>query len=315
VQPPSALYYSQGAEGPASCPTGNETEVGIALKESGLSRSDIWVTVGTCFSLLLEKTETQLTHAWVPQTKWSGRPWGNGESIDPATSLDESLSKLGLKHVDLYLVHTPRLFGSRDNIRHGWKEIVALQKSGKTKSIGVSNFTLDDMKELIEGGEKRPEMLPAANQVCAILSCLNRLSIRADRSTPRPADRAPPLRLGRIQGERRILPAPRECARMISDISLYCLARCRALTLDHYSGHRHRGLLPTQAADDLPRRARRQARRRDRAPPERQARAGPARVDQVQGRDRTHNLAEQRAARGVRRCGRRAAIRGRHARY
>jgi len=121
---------------------GNETEVGVALKESGLSRSDIWVT-----------------------TKWSGRPWGNGESIDPATSLDESLVKLGLKHVDLYLVHTPRLFGSRDNIRHGWKEIVALQKSGKTKSIGVSNFTLDDMKELIEGGEKRPEMLPAANQI------------------------------------------------------------------------------------------------------------------------------------------------------
>jgi diketogulonate reductase-like aldo/keto reductase len=60
-------------------------------------------------------------------------------------------------------VHTPRLFAGK--IREGWQSIIALQKSGQAKAIGVSNFTLDDMKELLEGGEKGPEIEPAANQI------------------------------------------------------------------------------------------------------------------------------------------------------
>ena len=70
---------------------------------------------------------------------------------------------MGLSYVDLYLVHTPRLFAGK--IREGWQSIIALQKSGQAKAIGVSNFTLDDMKELLEGGEKGPELEPAANQI------------------------------------------------------------------------------------------------------------------------------------------------------
>lgn len=119
---------------------GNEEQVGLALKENALSRKEIWVT-----------------------TKWSGRPWGNGESISPADSIAQSLEKMGLSYVDLYLVHTPRLFAGK--IREGWQSIIALHKSGQAKAIGVSNFTIDDMKELLEGGEKRPEIEPAANQI------------------------------------------------------------------------------------------------------------------------------------------------------
>lgn len=70
---------------------------------------------------------------------------------------------MGLSYVDLYLVHTPRLFAGK--IREGWQSIIELHRSGQAKAIGVSNFTIDDMKELLEKGEKRPEIEPAANQI------------------------------------------------------------------------------------------------------------------------------------------------------
>jgi len=118
---------------------GNEEEVGQALKQSGLSRKEIWVT-----------------------TKWSGRPWGNGGSISAVDSMKQSLEKLQLDSVDLYLIHTPRLI--EGNIRAGWQDIIDLQKQGHAKSIGVSNFKLEDMKELLEG-EKGPEVVPVVNQI------------------------------------------------------------------------------------------------------------------------------------------------------
>lgn len=119
---------------------GNEEQVGIAFKESGLARKDIWVT-----------------------TKWSGRPWGNGDSISAPDSVRQSLEKLCLSSLDLYLVHTPRLFAGKP-LREGWAEIVKLQKQGLTKAVGVSNFTLENMKELLEG-EKPLEVVPACNQI------------------------------------------------------------------------------------------------------------------------------------------------------
>ncbi|KAK9899660.1 Aldo/keto reductase [Cystobasidium minutum MCA 4210] len=119
---------------------GNEEQVGKAIKDSGLKRDDLWIT-----------------------TKWSGRPWGDGGSINPKDSMAQSLNKLNLKAVDLYLVHTPRLVSGR--IREGWNEIIELHKQGYARSIGVSNYTLDDMKELLEGGEKAPEVIPVVNQI------------------------------------------------------------------------------------------------------------------------------------------------------
>lgn len=113
---------------------GNEEQVGQALKQA---------------SLHAEKHGHPHPQVWVT-TKYSGRPWGNGQSIDPLTSVKQSLQKLGVHALDLYLVHTPRLF-AETGIAEGWKHIEDLQKHGYTKSIGVSNFTLDDMRELLEG--------------------------------------------------------------------------------------------------------------------------------------------------------------------
>lgn len=86
----------------------NEEEVGQAIKESGLSRKDYWLT-----------------------TKWSGI-----DNKGAKQSMNESLEKLGVDHVDLYLIHHPRV--TQGDIRGAWKEMEELHKEGKAKSIGVS---------------------------------------------------------------------------------------------------------------------------------------------------------------------------------
>jgi diketogulonate reductase-like aldo/keto reductase len=81
--------------------------VGIALKQSGLSRKDIWVT-----------------------TKWSF------PDSNPTDALHSSLQQLGLDYVDLYLIHGT--WATNGDIKGKWKEMEGLQKAGLTKSIGIS---------------------------------------------------------------------------------------------------------------------------------------------------------------------------------
>jgi len=109
---------------------GNELQVGEALKETGLKRSEIWVT-----------------------TKWSGVA-----ATRPAEAMKQSLQKLGLAYVDLYLIHSPRLV--RPAVLQGWQEMEDLQKQGLTKSIGVSNFLIQDLQEL-----ESSSIVPAVNQI------------------------------------------------------------------------------------------------------------------------------------------------------
>ncbi len=87
---------------------GNEKEVGQGIKETGLSRKEIWVT-----------------------TKWS-----RTDEKQPRESIEESLAKLGLEYVDLYLIHSPR--HCRGDIKGYWKQMEELYKSGYAKTIGVS---------------------------------------------------------------------------------------------------------------------------------------------------------------------------------
>ncbi|EIW71324.1 hypothetical protein TREMEDRAFT_67700 [Tremella mesenterica DSM 1558] len=98
---------------------GNEEEVGNAIKQLGLPRKDLYIT-----------------------TKWSGVD-GKGAK----QSCEESLEKMGISYIDLYLIHHPRLSGN--DIPGSWKEMEALQKEGKVKSIGVSNFNIVQLGEIL----------------------------------------------------------------------------------------------------------------------------------------------------------------------
>jgi diketogulonate reductase-like aldo/keto reductase len=105
-----------------------ETYVGLAIKESGLPRSSLYIT-----------------------TKYS-----SGKS--PRQAIKQSLNKLGLSYVDMYLVHFPALFSDFES---GWQEFEKMKKDGLTRSIGVSNFTLEDLQKLMKTAVTKP----AVNQI------------------------------------------------------------------------------------------------------------------------------------------------------
>lgn len=110
---------------------GNEADVGTAIKESGVDRSDIFLV-------------TKL--------------WNADQGYDTALhAIDVSLKKLGTDYVDMYLIHFP-VSGKRNE---SWKALEKIKAEGKAKSIGVSNFMVSHLEELL----KETGTVPAMNQV------------------------------------------------------------------------------------------------------------------------------------------------------
>ena len=107
---------------------GNEESVGAAIMTSGIPRERIFVT----------------TKLW------------NSDHGNPERALDTSLRKLKMDYVDLYLIHFP----VRQR-RQSWRALEGLRAKGKTRSIGVSNFTIAHLTELLA----ESETVPAVNQV------------------------------------------------------------------------------------------------------------------------------------------------------
>ncbi|KDQ19014.1 hypothetical protein BOTBODRAFT_28493 [Botryobasidium botryosum FD-172 SS1] len=106
----------------------NEESVGAALRDSGVSRSEVFIT-----------------------TKYGG---GNIRE-----ELEKSLTKLGVTYVDLYLIHFPA--SVEKDFAGSWEEFEKIKKDGLAKSIGVSNFTVDHLKKILETAN----IVPAVNQI------------------------------------------------------------------------------------------------------------------------------------------------------
>jgi 2,5-diketo-D-gluconate reductase A len=110
---------------------GNEEGVGEAIRTSGVPLEEIFLT----------------TKVW------------NDRHGEVRKAFDESMERLGLDYVDLYLIHWPA--PSRGQFVQAWKTLIELQREGRTRSIGVSNFKEDHIREIIgETGVK-----PVLNQV------------------------------------------------------------------------------------------------------------------------------------------------------
>ncbi|KAF0507533.1 aldo/keto reductase [Pediococcus pentosaceus] len=109
---------------------GNEEAVGAAIKKSGINRSEIFVT----------------SKLWVDHFTYEKAQQG----------IEDSLNKLGLDYIDLYLLHQP--YGDTAG---AWRALVEAQKAGKIKSIGVSNFAPDQLMNL----ELMSDVKPALNQI------------------------------------------------------------------------------------------------------------------------------------------------------
>jgi 2,5-diketo-D-gluconate reductase A len=111
----------------------NEAGIGRAIRESGIPRDDLYIT----------------TKLW------------NGDQPKARDAISSSLDRLGLEHVDLYLVHWPA--PQRGTYIDAWKQLEVLQEDRLTTSIGVSNF--------------EPEHLDAIAAVSDIVPVLNQVEL------------------------------------------------------------------------------------------------------------------------------------------
>lgn len=109
---------------------GNEEAVGKAIKASGVPREELFIT----------------TKLWISDFSYEAAK----------DAFNESLRKLDLDYVDLYLLHQP--FG---DIFGAWRALEELYKEGKIKAIGVSNFKPDQLANLAAFNE----VTPAVNQI------------------------------------------------------------------------------------------------------------------------------------------------------
>lgn len=86
--------------------------------------------------------------------------WRDDYGYDAALKgFDRSFATLGLDWIDLYLLHWP--FVEQDLFVESWKALIRLQKEGRVKSIGVSNFTMDHLERIIHD----TGVVPAVNQI------------------------------------------------------------------------------------------------------------------------------------------------------
>jgi 2,5-diketo-D-gluconate reductase A len=108
----------------------NETAVGIAIKNSGVAREDLFIT----------------TKLWVQDAGYE----------KTKKAFEKSLNKLQTDYLDLYLIHQP--FG---DVHGSWRAMEELYKNGKVKAIGVSNFQPDRIMDIITFNE----VVPTVNQV------------------------------------------------------------------------------------------------------------------------------------------------------
>jgi len=107
----------------------NEIYVGKAIQDSNIPRNQLFIT----------------TKVWDSDLGYQ----------KTLRAFDTSLNKLNLDYIDLYLIHWPRKLRNES-----WKAMVELYKQGKTKSIGVANFAIKHLKELLN----KSEVIPVLNQ-------------------------------------------------------------------------------------------------------------------------------------------------------
>lgn len=112
----------------------NESDVGVAIRASGLPREEVFVT-------------TKLWHT----------EHGFERSQKAARA---SLAHLGLSYIDLYLIHSPQANSPKDRLA-SWQGLEKLQREGVCRAIGVSNYSVRHLEELRD----HSDVVPAVDQV------------------------------------------------------------------------------------------------------------------------------------------------------
>ncbi|UNH24288.1 aldo/keto reductase [Moellerella wisconsensis] len=108
----------------------NETQVGNALKQSGIARKNLFIS----------------TKLWLQDASYEGAK----------AQFERSLNRLQLDYIDLYLIHQP--YG---DVHGAWRAMEELYQAGKIQAIGISNFHPDRVADLIAFNK----VIPAVNQI------------------------------------------------------------------------------------------------------------------------------------------------------
>lgn len=108
----------------------NETQVGNAIKRSGVNREDLFIT----------------TKLWVQDVNYEGAK----------AQFERSINRLQLDYIDLYLIHQPY-----NDVHGAWRAMEELLAAGRIRAIGVSNFHPDRLADLIAFNN----VVPAVNQI------------------------------------------------------------------------------------------------------------------------------------------------------
>lgn len=124
----------------------NEEGVGRAIKASGIPREELFIT-------------TKL--------------WNDDQGYDSTLlAFQESLKRLGLDYVDLYLIHWPK--PSENKIKETWRGMEEIYNQGKSRVIGVCNYHANHLDQLLEDAK----VVPAVNQI-ELHPFLNQVKLRA----------------------------------------------------------------------------------------------------------------------------------------
>lgn len=104
----------------------NEEGVGQAIRESGIPREELFIT---------------------------SKVWNSDQGYESTLkAYDESLKRLGLEYLDLYLIHWP----VKEKYNDTWRALEKLYKDGRVRSIGVSNFHVHHLEDLFANSELKP---------------------------------------------------------------------------------------------------------------------------------------------------------------
>jgi diketogulonate reductase-like aldo/keto reductase len=180
---------------------GNEESVGRALRESGVAREDVFVTT-----------------KFYPGSK------------DPVAEVEGSLKRLGVDHVDLYIVHWPR-----GGATWAWPGMERSHELGHARSIGVSNFSARELSEVLAVAD----VPPVVNQVQMSPFEHRRGLIEVDREHGLVTEAYSPLGTGRHLSDRTVAKVAERVGRTPAQVLLRWSVQHDLVTLPK-SIHRER---------------------------------------------------------------------------
>lgn len=170
----------------------NEADVGRAVRESGLSRDEVVIT-------------TKL--------------WNTDHGYDATLrACEHSLRELGLTYVDLYLIHWPDARLRRET----WRAMETLYEQGKARAIGVSNYMVPHLAELLRDSK----VVPAVNQVEFTPFLYQAKLLAFCRQNGIQMEAYSPLTKGRRLGDRRLQAVAAKYRKTLAQVILrWCLEK------------------------------------------------------------------------------------------